>query len=135
MTCSQKLAAVSTDKVVHVFDEHGERKDKFKTKAADSNSTQPYIVRCMAFSPDSTKLAIAQSDDIVFIYRLGLDWGEKKSICNKFQQSTSVTSMIWPSGRDNELVFGLADGKASFPAPVCCNGSVPHNILLPPLPV
>ena len=98
---------------MHVFDEQGERKDKFKTKPADPSSTQTYIVRCMAFSPDSTKLAIAQSDDIVFIYRLGSDWGEKKSICNKFQQSSSVTSMVWPNGRDNELVFGLADGKAS----------------------
>lgn len=98
---------------MHVFDEHGARKDKFKTKPADPSSTQTYIVRCMAFSPDSTKLAIAQSDDIVFIYRLGSDWGEKKSICNKFQQSSSVTSMTWPCGRDNELVFGLADGKAS----------------------
>lgn len=114
MLCSQKLAAVSTDRVVHVFNEHGERKDKFKTKAADSNSTQPYIVRSMAFSPDSTKLAIAQSDDIVFIYRLGLGWGEKKSICNKFQQSSSVTCMVWPNGRENELVFASADGKASI---------------------
>ena len=65
----------------------------------------------MAFSPDSTKLALAQSDDIVFIYRLGLDWGEKKSICNKFQPTASVTSMVWPHGRDNELAFALADGK------------------------
>jgi intraflagellar transport protein 172 len=38
----------------------------------------------MAFSPDSQKLAIAQSDNIVFVYKLGSDWGEKKSICNKF---------------------------------------------------
>lgn len=106
---------MGADKLVHVFDESGERKDKFKTKAADPSSTQNYVVRSMVFSPDSTKLALAQSDNIVFVYRLGLDWGEKKSICNKFQQSASVTAMIWPKGRDSELVFATADGKASIP--------------------
>lgn len=111
--CSQKLAAVTADKIVHVFDESGERKDKFKTKAADPSSSQNYVVRSMAFSPDSTKLALAQSDNIVFVYRLGLDWGEKKSICNKFQQSASVTAMVWPSGRDQELVFATSDGKVN----------------------
>ena len=42
----------------------------------------------MAFSPDSSRLAIAQSDNIVFVYKLGLEWGDKKSICNKFLQVT-----------------------------------------------
>lgn len=65
---SSKLAAVTTDKVVYLFDENGERKDKFKTKPADSG-TSNYVVRAMGFSPDSTKLAIAQSDNIVFVYR------------------------------------------------------------------
>ncbi len=31
-------------------------------------------------------LAVAQTDDIVFIYRLGATWGDKKTICNKFWQ-------------------------------------------------
>ena len=107
----QKLATVAADKVVHVFDGTGEHKDKFKTKAADPSSSQNYVVRSMAFSPDSTKLAVAQSDSTVFVYRLGLEWGEKKSICNKFQQSASITAMVWPNGRDQELVFATADGK------------------------
>lgn len=67
---------VSTDKVVYLFDENGERKDKFKTKAADGTNTS-YVVRAMAFSPDSTKLAIAQSDNIVFVYR----WVSFQSTC------------------------------------------------------
>ena len=70
-----------------------------------------YIVRALAFSPDSNKLAIAQSDDIVFIYKLGDNWKDKKTICNKFSQTVSVTSLCWPSGRPNDVVFGLADGK------------------------
>lgn len=68
-SCSLKLAAATADRVVHVFDEHGEKKDKFKTKGADPNSTGAYLVRGLAFSPDSTKLAVAQSDNIVFVYR------------------------------------------------------------------
>lgn len=66
---SSRLAAVSTDKVVYLFDENGEKRDKFKTKPAEPNSPNTYVVRAMAFSPDSAKLAIAQSDNIVFVYR------------------------------------------------------------------
>ncbi|GBG73915.1 hypothetical protein CBR_g17630 [Chara braunii] len=65
----------------------------------------------MAFSPDSAKLAVAQSDNIVFIYKLGYDWGDKKSICNKFHQSTAITCVTWPSQHHHEVVFGLLEGK------------------------
>jgi len=33
-----------------------------------------YMVKGMAFSPDSTKIAIGQTDDIVFVYKIGEDW-------------------------------------------------------------
>lgn len=42
------------------------------------------MVTGMAFSPDSTKLAVAQTDNIVFVYRLGLEWGDKKTVANRF---------------------------------------------------
>jgi intraflagellar transport protein 172 len=96
---------------VHLCDENGERRDKFSTKPADSKGSKTYVVRGMAWSPDSSKLAIAQSDNIVFVYKLGHEWGDKKSICNKFQQASSVTCICWPESRPNELVFGLAEGK------------------------
>ncbi|CAM9155425.1 unnamed protein product [Chrysoparadoxa australica] len=105
-----KLAVCTTDRVVSMFDENGEKRDKFSTKPADKGPKN-YIVRAMAFSPDSTRLAIAQSDCIVFVYKLGLEWGEKKSICNKFPQSSPVTSLTWPLSHPNELVYGLAEGK------------------------
>lgn len=63
------MAAVTTDKVVYLFDENGEKRDKFKTKPSDQGGSGTYIVRSMAFSPDSTRLAVAQSDNIVFVYR------------------------------------------------------------------
>ena len=35
MLCSQRLAAVTLHRIVHLFDENGELKDKFSTKPAD----------------------------------------------------------------------------------------------------
>ncbi|BBM98035.1 intraflagellar transport protein 172 [Marchantia polymorpha subsp. ruderalis] len=65
----------------------------------------------MVFSPDSTRLAIAQSDEIIYVYKLGLEWGDKKTICNKLQQMVSITSILWPCVHQHEIWFGLTDGK------------------------
>jgi len=108
---NRRLAIVTTDRVVHLCDENGTRQDKFSTKPADAKAPKTYVVKGMAWSPDSCKLAVAQSDNIVFVYKLGAEWGDKKSICNKFQQSSSITCITWPEQRPNELVFGLAEGK------------------------
>ncbi|KAH7315180.1 hypothetical protein KP509_21G038100 [Ceratopteris richardii] len=108
---SRKLAAVTIARIVHLFDELGTLKEKFATKPADAKGSKLYIVIGMVFSPDSTKLAVAQSDDIIFIYKLGLDWGEKKSICNKFQQTIPINNVIWPHSSQMEILFGLSDGK------------------------
>lgn len=43
--------------------------------------------------------------------QLGLDWADKKSICNKFATTSAVTAAVWPSQHNNEIVFGCADGK------------------------
>lgn len=106
----QKLAVSTADRVVHLYDDSGERKDKFPTRPAEKNQTS-YVVRALAFSPDSTKIAIAQSDNIVFVYKIGTDWGERKSICNKYPQSAAVTCLTWPTAKSNDIIFGLADGK------------------------
>ena len=79
----------------------------------------------LAWSPDSTRLAVAQSDAVVFVYKLGLEWGEKKSICNKLIQTAGtiaakklipidVTCLTWPIEQHNALVFGLLDGKVKI---------------------
>lgn len=105
-----RLATVGADKIVQLFDEHGEKQDRFSTKPADK-AARTYAVRCIEFSPDSSKLAVAQSDNIVFIYKLGTDWKDKKSICNKFAQNSSITCLCWPSQHPNDVIFGLAEGK------------------------
>nr|CAD7454857.1 unnamed protein product [Timema tahoe] len=68
-----------------------------------------YIVKGLAFSPDSSKLAVGQSDNIIFVYKIGEEWGEKKVICNKFVQRSAVTCLVWLS--EGPIVFGQADGK------------------------
>ena len=102
---------MTTDRVVQMFDDSGAKRDKFSTKPAQSDGPKNFVVRGMAFSPCSTKLAIGQSDNIVFVYKLGAEWGDKKSICNKFLQHHPVTALAWPAERGGELAFATADGK------------------------
>lgn len=66
--------------------------------------------------------------------QLGLEWGDKKTICNKYPQSSPVTCVTWPAEHPNEVraraavaaaarlmaalglqvVFGLAEGKVKI---------------------
>lgn len=88
----------TADRTILLYDENGEKRDKFATKPLDSsNGKESYTIRVIAFSPDSTKLAVAQSDNIVYVYKLGATWSDKKVICNKFPQTTSVMTMVWLS--------------------------------------
>lgn len=107
---NQKLAVATADRLILLFDENGERRDKFSTKPSDpSNGKTSYVIRGLSFSPDSSRLAVAQSDHIVYVYRLGESWNDKKVICNKFPQTSVVMSMIWLSG--GLIIAGLEDGK------------------------
>ena len=107
---AKRFGVATADRQIHLFNENGEVKDRFSTRPAEKDN-KSYIVRAIAFSPDNTRIAIAQSDNIVFVYKIGTQWKEKKSICNKFPQGSSVTCMVWPHERNNELFFGLAEGK------------------------
>lgn len=111
---NKRVAVVTVNRIVHLMDDQGNRKDKFSTKPGVKGASKTYVVRAMAWSPDSTRLAVAQSDNIVFVYKLGLNWGDKKTICNKFQQNSPVTSLTWPKSRPGELIFGLAEGKVKL---------------------
>lgn len=107
---NHKLAVATVDRIILLFDEHGERRDKFSTKASDpANGKNSYVIRSIYFSPDSSRLAVAQSDNIVYVYRLGDLWNDKKVICNKFPQPAVVMCMIWLSG--GLIIAGLEDGK------------------------
>ena len=78
---NMKLAVCTADRVVLLFDETGEKRDKFSTKPADAKyGKRSYTVKGVEFSPDGTKLAVGQTDNIVFVYKVGEEWGEKKVI-------------------------------------------------------
>lgn len=94
----QKLAVATSDRTILLYDENGQKRDKFSTKPIDQTyGKESYAIRAIAFSPDSARLAVAQSDNIVYVYKLGATWNDKKVICNKFPQSTSVMAMVWLS--------------------------------------
>jgi len=95
---NQKFAVCTADRVIHLFDDLGEKRDKFSTKPCDSKVNKnfkristiskanliifieikfgktSYLVNSLAFSPDATMLAVAQTDNIVFVYKIGSDW-------------------------------------------------------------
>ncbi|KAF6776162.1 hypothetical protein AHF37_05369 [Paragonimus kellicotti] len=108
---NKKLAVCTHDNVIALYDECGERRERFAAKAVDTKSggKRNFVVKSMIFSHDSLKLAIAQSDNIIFVYRLGEDWDEKKVICNKFPQQSAAIHVLWPPGQP--IICGLADGK------------------------
>ncbi|KAM3727543.1 Intraflagellar transport protein [Dirofilaria immitis] len=106
----KKLAIANADRVVLLFDESGKRRDKFATKPIDAKyGKKSYLVKALIFSPDSTRIAIGQTDNITYVYRIGQTWDEKKVICNKFVQSSAVIALLWPS--EERLIIGLNDGK------------------------
>ncbi|XP_056632969.1 intraflagellar transport protein 172 homolog [Diorhabda sublineata] len=107
---NQKLAVATCDRQILLFDEKGDKRDKFSTKPYDPEAgKKSYIITGIAFSPDSTKIAVAQSDCIVYVYKIGDKWGEKKAICNKFPQPSPVTCIIWLL--TGPIICGLVDGK------------------------
>ncbi|CAI9571384.1 unnamed protein product [Staurois parvus] len=129
MVWSQEQCAVcgvcTVDRVVLLYDEQGERRDKFSTKPATPRyGKKSYMVKGMAFSPDSTKIAIGQTDNIVYVYKIGEDWGDKKVICNKIHSDERGHLPPLASER-TFIVFGLAEGKVA-------NGKTPKPTSLPP---
>ncbi|KAH0950735.1 hypothetical protein HN011_002331 [Eciton burchellii] len=105
-----KLAVASSDRSIYLFDENGIKRDRFSTKPIDPKfGKRSYLVKGIAFSSESTRIAVGQTDCIVYVYKIGEDWGDKKVICNKFKQSSAVTCLIWPV--EGPIIVGLADGK------------------------
>ncbi|XP_060519882.1 intraflagellar transport protein 172 homolog [Cylas formicarius] len=107
---NQKLAIATCDRQILLFDDNGEKRDKFSTKPYDPEAgKKSYVITGIAFGPDSTKIAVAQSDCIVYVYKIGEKWNEKKAICNKFPQSSPVTCITWLTC--GPIICGLQDGK------------------------
>ncbi|RWS27118.1 Wimple/ift172-like protein, partial [Leptotrombidium deliense] len=107
---SKLAVCTSANNHVILFDANTcEKKEKFALKSAGKQfSRKSFVVKGLAFSPDSTKLAIGQTDCIIYVYKIGDNWGEKKSIIGKYTLQSPVTCLKWPN---EGIVFGCADGK------------------------
>ncbi|XP_053606177.1 intraflagellar transport protein 172 homolog [Plodia interpunctella] len=104
-----KLAVATCERVVMLYDRDGVRRDKFSTKPAEPTAgKKSYVITSICFSENSELLGIAQSDNMVFVYRVGADWSGKKVICNKFPLTGSPTHLL-PA--DNGFYTGTTDGK------------------------
>ncbi|CAI5455003.1 unnamed protein product [Caenorhabditis angaria] len=106
----QRTAIACADRSIVLLDENGNQKDRFTCKPVDSKySKKSFTIICMTFSPDSSRVAVGQSDNVVFIYKVGTTWNEKKVIVNKFVQPSAVSCLNWPF--DDKILIGQLDGK------------------------
>lgn len=101
---NMKLAIASGDKNIYLFDEEGNYKESFSTNSSN------YEIKQILFNPSSDKLAVSQSDDIVYIYYMGLNWGEPKNIINKYEIIEN-NCIIWSKTNPKEIIFGSSNGK------------------------
>jgi intraflagellar transport protein 172 len=111
-----RLVAATADRSLHFFDDKGKRRDKFSTRPAQPKGPKNYILTACVFSPDSSKLAVAQTDGVVYVFRVGLAWGDPKSIATRFPMAAPAMDIIWPASNPAVLVAGLANGDV-----VLCN--------------
>ena len=52
-----------------------EKKEKFALKAANKDANaKSFVVKAMSFSPDSMRMAVAQNDCVIFVYKIGENW-------------------------------------------------------------
>ncbi|KAF7494559.1 Intraflagellar transport protein -like protein [Sarcoptes scabiei] len=110
---SSKIAiCYAKQKVVMIFDLSSyEIKSKFALKAADKNSQKSFQIVAIEFANDGERLAIAQSDNVIFVYRIGNSWDQKKTIINKYSLNCPALHLDWlPSG----IVFASSDGRVKL---------------------
>jgi WD40 repeat protein len=64
------LGVATSDRLISIYDEQGNRVDKFNTKP-NNKGPKDYIVRSIQFGPEvhSPKLVVGQTDCIVFVYK------------------------------------------------------------------
>jgi intraflagellar transport protein 172 len=74
---SRIAICTSINNQIVLFDANSndDKSDKFALKPMAKNfSRKSFIVKGIAFSPDSQKLAIGQSDCVIFVYKIGQNW-------------------------------------------------------------
>ena len=116
------LAVATGDRVIAIFNtETNERVDRLSTKA-NNKGPQDYLITALHFEPEaksdsSCKLAVGQSDAAVFVYKWSISdssgsiFQGKKSIVNKFLETSAIVSIVWPRANQMQCVYALMNGK------------------------
>ena len=73
---SRIAICTSANNQIILFDANSyEEKDKFALKSTAKNfSRKSFAVKGIAFSPDSQKIAIGQTDNVLYVYKIGQNW-------------------------------------------------------------
>lgn len=98
------------------------KRDRFPLKPCDKKySRSSFTVKGLNFSPDGTRIAVGQTDCIIYIYKLsnqqpnfvssGNQTSGKTIITGKFSCSSPVTCLLW---MEWGIVFGTQDGKVKL---------------------
>ena len=112
------LGVATSDRIISIYDESGNRVERLNTKP-NNKGPKDYIIRSIQFGPDidNPKLAVGQTDKIVFVYKWSPTdtskdvWGGRKSICNKFPETSPIVSILWPKINPNQFIYALMEGK------------------------
>lgn len=51
-----------------------EKKEKFTAKSNLSSKSNDFHVKGLAFSTDGTKIAVGQTDFVIHVYKIGVNW-------------------------------------------------------------
>jgi len=105
-----KLAIASEDKNIYIFDEQGNYKKKFSTKSGSEN----YEIIQILFEQQSENLAVARSDNLLLVYKLGINWEEKELRIYELNLESKPNCMILPKKEKNGIIFGLENGAVGF---------------------
>ena len=68
-----------------------------------------YVHAGLAFSPEGSEVAVAQSDGVVHVYKT--KEGGRRSICCRLPLGCTATCLTWAAERNSFLFIGLASGR------------------------
>ena len=71
-----KLAVcLASSNQITLFDSNSmEKKEKFTAKSNLSSKGNDFHVKGLAFSTDGTKIAVGQTDFVIHVYKIGVNW-------------------------------------------------------------
>ncbi|KAK2703027.1 hypothetical protein QYM36_018424, partial [Artemia franciscana] len=108
-TNGKRFAITNGAKTIYLCDDSGTVQDKFSVKAEHAEKHAEDIkVVSLCFSSDGSRLAVGQSDLYIKIYRIGNEWGFKKSISGKLPLEAIPLLIFW--SKTLPLVFAQEDG-------------------------